>query len=840
MLSRSSSCSALSLSRKQKRRPIVCMAGSNAARFEIMRNIIGTSAGILLSISATQPVVAAELTLTQSQLREAEDLYELIRQRTGKDLPKLMSSPNVKANSVENPSLSVALSEADAKSIAQLKAELERMNSQLRQEERLKEAEKAELIRLQETLEQLRSYSAPGSTEAKEEDSQGGAFGFLNVLGILVGGGLGGYVFLQKKQADAVQQELDSALSGEQKLVADLKEKALSVQASLTTEQDLVSKLKKEMQKVQQDNNLLLATEKREKESALKASELASKALEAERNLVKAVRREAAAAQEQAQAERAAKFVAEAESAAISRQLKDTQDQMDKERVMARKVGLDASKAMTQAKTMEEALGKAIVAGEALKKNLAMEQARGDGAEGEAADLQRQIAQAETSIMDQQGLLKRVGEETMSMKEAMAKLKTQSGDIALKAQKEASAASEARIKAEAELKALQVEIDAAKKESQNAKSQAEQLRSSLSASENKVLKMESDLLTQRKENEKLKEEIAHLQGQLSEAEQALNLEQATSRGLRQELIAVQAQLVATRAELELRSKEFESERQQRAQLQASYKALSSDLAKAASQLENERIIVAELKVAAEQAERRALDAAATTQAVKAQLAEVSDAFAKRLSAAASAAETAETQRAAAEKKAAALTQEASDAKSKLAELEAVSKAIQAKSSDDQAAYVREVSAAKKRIAHLEASLGQARVAADMAAQSSSEANNSLSNELKAVRNEAEKAALKAAQDLMIEKESRANAEISLLKLRSELEFLQVESESSRRMADQQMTMLQTQIQEIKAKQEAAKQSSGAIKAKSSVKGDKVRKVTITTNPPPAPDTNPWP
>ena len=68
-------------------------------------------------------------------------------------------------------------------------------------------------------------------------------------------------------------------------------------------------------------------------------------------------------------------------------------------------------------------------------------------------------------------------------------------------------------------------------------------------------------------------------------------------------------------------------------------------------------------------------------------------------------------------RAAELAQEASDAKSKLSDLETKAKAMEARSNDDQTAYAKEVGAAKKRIAELEDSLGSAKVAAQAAAQS---------------------------------------------------------------------------------------------------------------------------
>lgn len=40
-----------------------------------------------------------------------------------------------------------------------------------------------------------------GAAVDAEEKDEGGVFGLLNTVGILVGGGLGGYVFLQKTKA---------------------------------------------------------------------------------------------------------------------------------------------------------------------------------------------------------------------------------------------------------------------------------------------------------------------------------------------------------------------------------------------------------------------------------------------------------------------------------------------------------------------------------------------------------------------------------------------------------------------------------------------------------------
>ena len=131
---------------------------------------------------------------------------------------------------------------------------------------------------------------------------------------------------------------------------------------------------------------------------------------------------------------------------------------------LPKQVGTDAMNAMAQSKKVEEALGQAVVAGEALKRGLAQEGARGDQvgverdreeectekwtrglpsrgahqfagghvgrlrienilanaqshpryvslpqAEGVAADLQRELAETSSSLEEQRGLLKKVG-----------------------------------------------------------------------------------------------------------------------------------------------------------------------------------------------------------------------------------------------------------------------------------------------------------------------------------------------------------------------------------------------------------------------------------------------
>lgn len=97
-----------------------------------------------------------------------------------------------------------------------LQVELEKINRELKEKEKLAESEKQELIKLEKSLEQLRSSSNG------EGEKEGDGFGLLNIMGIFLGGGLGGFLFLQKGQAKSTEEELGTALTKEQVRVEDL------------------------------------------------------------------------------------------------------------------------------------------------------------------------------------------------------------------------------------------------------------------------------------------------------------------------------------------------------------------------------------------------------------------------------------------------------------------------------------------------------------------------------------------------------------------------------------------------------------------------------------------
>eukprot|EP00798_Chlamydomonas_sp_ICE-L_P005936 gene5936-33511_t len=117
----------------------------------------------------------------------------------------------------------------------------------------------------------------------------------------------------------------------------------------------------------------VVEVEKKEKESAQRANDLASEALQAEKARVAAVqkeaaparqlaeaerasKKEAAAARQLAEAERASKSVAQEEAKGVEAELAAAQVQLERERDLASKIGADAMKALSQEKSIKDSI----------------------------------------------------------------------------------------------------------------------------------------------------------------------------------------------------------------------------------------------------------------------------------------------------------------------------------------------------------------------------------------------------------------------------------------------------------------------------------------------------
>lgn len=161
-------------------------------------------------------------------------------------------------------SASSTVTEANADSIARLKAELEKIDLELQEKQRLEDLEHQELLRLEKNLQQLNLIDVNIPSSSESPSGRGGpAIAFssspkeaaevLSIAAALIGGGAGGYLF---------QRGQDAALTNEKKkLVSDLKEKNSSVQASLEKEQETVRELKSQIGKLEIDNEAVQRAE---------------------------------------------------------------------------------------------------------------------------------------------------------------------------------------------------------------------------------------------------------------------------------------------------------------------------------------------------------------------------------------------------------------------------------------------------------------------------------------------------------------------------------------------------------------------------------------------------
>ena len=87
--------------------------------------------------------------------------------------------------------------------------------------------------------------AAPAAAE-EEEEGGGGAMGALNLVGILAAGGLGGYLTIQRREAEAAESAFQTQLASEQGTVDGLRSQLGEVQGAMAREQELGERLRKE------------------------------------------------------------------------------------------------------------------------------------------------------------------------------------------------------------------------------------------------------------------------------------------------------------------------------------------------------------------------------------------------------------------------------------------------------------------------------------------------------------------------------------------------------------------------------------------------------------------
>jgi chromosome segregation ATPase len=510
------------------------------------------------ALGAVEPAIAANLA-AQGRGTAAE-LQSLLEQR-GAKLPALTSSPNERKVDIE----------AKSGSSRELIRELRRQNQEIQDL-------KAELQGTDPKRKRSSGVAAPGVTASSvapaaptagrgerggEGDGEGasasassssssGTLPVLNILGIFAAAGLGGYVTLQKKDAEEAEAAYKGKLNAEQGIVSGLKDDLSSIKGLLDEEKELVEKIKRESATASSEYARQLGLEKSSKEAVEREKRLVEQSLSSEQRLAEALRLEAEKTSELLEAEKAAKFAADAEASQLKGQLADVQKALAEEKLQVQKWQSDneeANKRLSEAREENEGLSEDLEEG--ARRIAALNAA--------AAALQDQIANATAVNASQSQLIARIGKEALTMSEAMSVMRSQAAERALAAAAERDRVTQEREKFEAEalanrsqiaeqqdkIRSLEGEIDASKAAIQRANTELAATKQELAKAQESMASMQT--------------EINSLNDKIASATSALESEQGDNANLRSELAAL-------RSELTNINSSFEAERQEKDQL----------------------------------------------------------------------------------------------------------------------------------------------------------------------------------------------------------------------------------------------------------------------------------
>eukprot|EP00198_Chlamydomonas_reinhardtii_P008714 XP_001698051.1 predicted protein [Chlamydomonas reinhardtii] len=304
------------------RRPVRHNVACNAAKKSddsflstfIRKGAVAGLAGVLLGTAQFGGGYAeAAPSLTATQNAKAEELARIVRERTGQDLPRVEASPSADAELEE--ARAAAERAVTSGNSSALKEQLRVLNDQLRREQ--------------------------------EESSP---LGFVGALGIVVGGGLAGYVAVLNQSKEKTEEELTSTIAVERKAVAELKAKAADAAAALERERNLVARLQGEMKAAANDSARLLELEKVEKEAARRSATLTEESLAVEKKLVEAMSQLTASMDEEAARRGEAEELAEE----LQQRLSAAGEKMAQQEDMLSKVGKEALSMKSAMKVLKE------------------------------------------------------------------------------------------------------------------------------------------------------------------------------------------------------------------------------------------------------------------------------------------------------------------------------------------------------------------------------------------------------------------------------------------------------------------------------------------------------
>lgn len=580
----------------QKKRPLVARSGEDgqverrATQFPSLGNPLpGLALSVVLQAGAlvgVEPAIASSLT-AQGRGTAAE-LQNILEQR-GAKLPALTSSPNERKVDVE----------ARVGSSRELIQELRRQNQEIKELkaelEGVEPTKRSGSFQMKTLEPSLAAPSAPATSGVSASASSSSTptegestLPVLNVLGIFAAAGLGGYVTLQRKDAAAAQADYESKIDAEKSMVQSLQDDLGSIKNLLDDEKALVEKIKRESATASSEYARQLSLEKASKEAVEKEKRLVEQSLSSEQRLADALRVEAEKTSELLEAEKAAKFAADAEAAQLKSQLAEVHSALEEEKLLVRKWQMDneeANKRLSDARSVNESLEKDNAA---LEEDLEERAARIAELNASAAALQDQIANATAINASQSDLIEKIGKETMNMQQAMSVMRAQAAERALAAHEERERARKERERYESEANEFRSQI-------QDAQDTIMRLEGEICDAKDEIQRANAELAATKQELSKayesmdsMKSEINALNDKIHAAEKALGEEQGDNANLRSQLAAVQGELSGI-------SSSLETERAEKQQLLDAIDQLKDEYNTMSERVESEQNTVLSLR-----------------------------------------------------------------------------------------------------------------------------------------------------------------------------------------------------------------------------------------------------
>lgn len=485
-----------------------------------------------LDYGLSMPVHAGTSLASKTQ-GTAQELQSILAAR-GTSLPTLKSSPNV------IPSKKPEVSSSNTELIQEIRREnkeIERLKAELASKEPIPVAPRA-------------SSSATVVEKASSGvEEEGQALPLLNIFGIVAASVLGGYVTLQKKDAKQAQSTYELTMARDMAKISDLNTELQSMQETINKEKSLYEKLKRESSVAAAEAARQLTLERAATEAVEREKKLLEKSLEAEQRLAETMRKEARATNELLEAEKAAKFAADAEVNELENQLSQIRTALETEKSAVQKWMKEAEQTNKRLSDAQNANSSLVDENAALNETIQERQSRIDELNAAAAELESQLMNADKVNAQQQDLIKRIGKESLSMRDAMKVMRAQAAERALAAQRAADAASKDREEAIAEVKSLKADLGQerdmlARVEQELSEAKAEILRATNEANATK-----EELTKVRQQVNTLENQVESLKKRAEEAEKALQTEKGASESARAEIANLQSSLDALESDM---------------------------------------------------------------------------------------------------------------------------------------------------------------------------------------------------------------------------------------------------------------------------------------------------